>query len=121
MAKKKRRIIEEPVDEYEFTPNEFDEREFILKDIYGTKVLFVVTILAIMVGVIAAIIYGLDQSLWWIGMALSFLTVICMKRLFLFVGFRVDLLEAKTMYGNYLMFLTLALGVAVIFVNAPFQ
>ena len=31
MAKKKRRLVEEPKEEYEFTPTEFNERELILK------------------------------------------------------------------------------------------
>ena len=29
MAKKKRRLVEEPKEEYEFTPTEFNEREFL--------------------------------------------------------------------------------------------
>lgn len=120
MAKKKRRITEEAEEEYEFTPVEFDEREFILKDIYGTKVLFVITILSIVVGLVAALIYSFDTGLWWVGMLISFMTVICMKKLLLTLGLRVDLLETKSMLGNYLIFLTLALGVCIVFINAPF-
>ena len=56
MAKKKRRIVEEPEEEYEFTPTEFNEREFILKDIYGTKVFAVAMILGLIVGIIGAVI-----------------------------------------------------------------
>ena len=52
MAKKKRRIVEEPEEEYEFTPTEFNEREFILKDIYGTKVFAVAMILGLIVGIV---------------------------------------------------------------------
>jgi hypothetical protein len=120
MAKKKRRIVEEAPEEYEFTPEEFDEREFIHKDIYGTRVLFVVTILAVIVGIVAALIYDANDSLWYIGMVISFLTVILMKKLFLKLGFRVDLLEMKTMLGNYLLFLMLALGVCIVCINPPF-
>jgi hypothetical protein len=121
MAKKKRRIMEEPEEQYEFTPSEFDEREFILKDIYGTKVMFVVTIMAIVVGILASLIYRIDDGeYWWGGMLLSFFTVIIMKKLFMALGFRVDLLDFKTMLGNYLIFLILALGVCIVFVNAPF-
>ena len=119
MAKKKRRIVEEEPEEYEFTPEEFDEREFILKDIYGTKVLFIVTALAIVVGIIAALLYSIGY--WYGGMILSFLTVLGMKKLLMVIGFRVDLLEMKTMLGNYVLFLMLALGICIIAINAPFM
>ena len=56
MAKKKRRIVEEPEEEYEFTPTEFNEREFILKDIYGSKVVGVAMALGLLVGILGAII-----------------------------------------------------------------
>jgi len=122
MAKKKRRIVEEAPEEYEFTPAQFDEREFILKDIYGTKVLFVVTALAAIVGVVAALIYSIsDGAYWYGGMILSFATVLGMKKLLMVLGFRVDLLEMKTMLGNYLLFLMLALGVCIVTINAPFM
>jgi len=120
MAKKKRRIVEEAPEEYEFTPEKFDEREFILKDIYGTKVLFVVTAMAIIVGIIAAVIYSVNADIWYLGMILSFLTVIGMKKILMMLGFRVDLLEMKTMLGNYLLFLMLALGICIVVINAPF-
>jgi len=122
MAKKKRRITEESEEQYEFVPEEFDEREFILKDIYGTKVLFVVTVLAVIVGLIAALICAyVDASwAWMVATLISFATVLGMKKLLMVMGFRVDLLETKTMIGNYLMFLCLALGCCIVFMNAPF-
>lgn len=121
MAKKKRRITEERVEEYQFTPAEFDEREFILKDIYGTKVMFIVTVMAIAIGIVAALIYRIDSgAYWYLGMLLSFLTVVFMKKILTVLGIRADLLEMKTMLGNYLIFLTLALGVCIVFINAPF-
>ncbi|MDR1404208.1 MAG: hypothetical protein LBJ20_01380 [Candidatus Methanoplasma sp.] len=122
MAKKKRRIVEEKEEEYEFVPSEFDEREFILKDVYGTKVLFVTTILAVAVGVVGALLYMfIDNSGWIIATVVSFAVVITMKKLLMLVGFRVDLLEMKTMLANYLLFLMLALGVCIVLINAPFM
>jgi len=121
MAKKKRRIIEEKEEEYEFVPAEFDEREFILKDIYGTKVLFVITALAIVVGIIGSLLCrSIADNGWIIATAVSFLVVLLMKKLLMLMGFRVDLLDMKTMLVNYFLYLMLALGVCIIFVNAPF-
>ncbi|MDR3205901.1 MAG: hypothetical protein LBT41_02215 [Candidatus Methanoplasma sp.] len=120
MAKKKRRLVEEPAEEYEFVPAEFNEREFILKDLYGTKILLLVTVLAIIVGIVAAVIYGSDSSLWYAGMIISFATVATMDKILIKAGLRVDMLDMKTRLGNYLLFLMLALGVCIVFINAPF-
>ncbi|MBP6021018.1 MAG: hypothetical protein KA502_00295 [Candidatus Methanomethylophilaceae archaeon] len=120
MAKKKRRITEAPKEEYEFVPEDFDEREFIYKDIYGTKVLLVIAILAVIVGAIGAVICNYSNSLWLLATAISFLTVFAMKKILKLMGFRADLLDSKTMYGNYFVFLCLALGVCVVCMNAPF-
>ena len=56
MAKKKRRIIEEPEEEYEFTPTEFNEREFILKETYSSRIFFLSMGMAVVIGIIGAII-----------------------------------------------------------------
>ncbi|MDR3282146.1 MAG: hypothetical protein LBS92_00855 [Candidatus Methanoplasma sp.] len=120
MAKKKRLITEEPPEEYEFVPAEFNEREFILKDLYGTKILLLVTVLAIVVGIVASLIYRADDGLWYVGMVISFATVALMDKMFVKAGLRVDMLDVKTRLGNYLLFLMLALGVCIVFVNAPF-
>ncbi|MCL2031864.1 MAG: hypothetical protein FWG96_01115 [Methanomassiliicoccaceae archaeon] len=119
MAKKRRRIIEEEEEEYQFTPAEFDEREFILKDIYGTKVLFIITGLALLVGVIGALLCRMDNG-WMFATALSFLVVLVMKKLLVIMGFRADLLEMKTMLMNYLIFLMLGLGICMVLINSPF-
>jgi len=123
MAKKKRRIIEKKEEEYEFVPSEFDEREFILKDIYGTKVLFVITGLAALVGIIGAICYlFISHDIAWVPpTALAFLMVLGMKKLLMILGYRVDLLETKTLLMDYLLFLMLALGICILLINAPFQ
>lgn len=119
MAKKKRRIIEEPEEEYEFAPTEFNEREFILKDLYMTKVFMVVTVLAAIVGVIGAIICN-HTGYWWLATIISFVVCFGMPKILAALKFRVDMLDMKSMLGNYLLFLMLALGVCIILINEPF-
>ena len=122
MAKKKRRITEEPVEEYEFRATEFDEREFIYKDIHGTKVLAVITVIAIAVGIFAAGLISVIGASWAWALAtlLSFVVCYLLKKILMAVGFRPDLLEFKTLLGSYFLYLCLALGVCIIFVNPPF-
>ena len=120
MAKKKRRIVEEPQEEYEFTPTEFNEREFILKDIYMTKVFMVVTVFAIVVGIIGAIICN-HTGMWWLATIISFAVCAGLTKILGLLKFRVGMLETKSMLGNYLLFLMLALGICILFSNEPFH
>ncbi len=120
MAKKKRRIVEEPEEEYSFTPTEFNEREFILKDLYMTKVFMVVAVLAIVVGIVGGIICNANMDLWWLATIISFAVCALLTKILGALKFRVDMLETKSMLGNYLLFLMLALGICILLINKPF-
>ncbi len=123
MAKKRRLIKEEPEEEYSFTPTDFDEREFLLKGIYSTKVLLLAIVLSIIIGFVAAMIWkAMDNKtiVAVIDTLLVFFVCAIMKKLFVAMHIRADLLETKTMLGNYLIYLILALGSCILFVNAPF-
>ena len=125
MAKKRRLIIEEPEESYEFTPTEFNEREFILKDIYGTKVCLVTLAIGIAVGIIGGLLcrFGFSSGMdymWIFATIISFAVAGLMTRILSRMGFRPDMLETKSMIGNYLIYLALALGICIIIANPPF-
>ena len=122
MAKKKRRIVEEPEEQYEFTPTEFNEREFILKDIYSTKVFLVAVLLGAIVGVVGAIICNHWDSdyAWVVATLISFAVMGLMRSILAAVGFRPEMIELKSMIGNYLLYLAIGLGLCILFVNEPF-
>lgn len=120
MAKKRRLIKEEPEEEYSFTPTDFDEREFLLKGIYSTKVLILAVILSIIIGLVTAVIWHSLDDKTVVAVAdtlIVFFVVAIMKKLFVAIGIRADLLETKTMLGNYLVYLILALGSCILFIN----
>ncbi len=121
MAKKKRRIIEQPEEEYEFTPTEFNEREFILKDIYMTKIFLVVMVLGLIVGIIGAVVTDLFDMGWIVATLIAFAVCIGLNKILALMKFRMDMVETKSMLGNYLLFLCLALGVCILFINEPFH
>ncbi|MBR2255238.1 MAG: hypothetical protein IJ856_05445 [Candidatus Methanomethylophilaceae archaeon] len=123
MAKKKRRIIEDSEEEYEFTPTEFNEREFILKDIYNTKVFLVMVILGLIVGIVGGVLIGTfkDMSwMWIVATAISFLVMGLSKQILTLLGFRPEMLDTKSMLGTYLVYLALGLGICMLIVNPPF-
>ena len=123
MAKKRRLIKEEPEEEYQFTPTDFDEREFLLKGIYSTKVLLLGILLAIVIGFATArisIALGMNAVAAVVDTLLVFFVCAIMKKLFVAMHIRADLLETKTMLGVYFIYLCLALGTCILFINAPF-
>lgn len=124
MAKKKRIVKEEDKEEeYEFVPPEFDEKEFILKDLYATKITIVVAVLAVIIGVLCSCLQKMfidGQIGLYIGLALLFLGAFVQKKLLSLLGFKPEYLETKTMIGNYILFLLFGLGVWILMINAPF-
>lgn len=124
MAKKKRRIVEEPKEEYEFTPEAFNEREFVLKDLYGSKVFLIVVLLGLVVGIVTGVICNLDiggEYDWVLATLLSFAVLFLTKKILVLMGFRPEMLEGKTLAGNYLVYLALTLGICIVMVNPPFS
>ncbi len=121
MAKKKRRIIEEPEEEYEFTPTEFNEREFILKETYSSRIFFLSMGMAVIIGIIGAIIIKvapMESNGFYLSSIIA--TIISFAGLFLIrkiagaLGLHPELIEIKSMAGTYLMYLAMALAVCII-------
>ena len=124
MAKKKRRIIEEPEEEYEFTPTEFNEREFILKETYSSRIFFLSMGMAVVIGIIGAIIIKvapMESNGFYLSSIIA--TIISFAGLFLIrkiagaLGLHPELIEVKSMAGTYLMYLAMALAVCIIVVQ----
>ena len=121
---KKRRIIEKKAQEedYEFVPPEFDEEEFIRKDLYGTRVLFVVVAFAVIIGILCSCVQkAFTDAGLFLALLLLFLGVAAIKPLLKLVRFDPELLERKTMVGNYILYLLLGLGIWILLVNPPFM
>ena len=119
MAKKKRITSEPKEPEYEFLPPDFDEKEYIYKDIYGTKVTLVTSLLAVIVGICA----GCIQALWsWVGgLLLLAVVLIGMKPFLKVIHIDLDLVESKSMLGTYALYVLLALGIWILVINPPFM
>ncbi len=120
MAKKKRRIKEEPAETYEFKPADFHEREFILRELFGTKVFFVAILLAIPCAIAWALIYGANSAYWSIGLLICIAVAVGFKKILTLFRINPDMLDSKMMFANYAVFLLLSLGVTILLINAPF-
>ena len=67
---KKRKKEKENKEEYEYTPPEFDEREFLLKELKDTKTVLMTVMLGAFFGAVAGLLSGISESLIMIGFAL---------------------------------------------------
>ncbi len=119
MAKKKRRSSKkkEEEEDYEFVPPEFDEREFLEKDMFTTKVLGLVVVLAIVLGIFAFFLTDIIGVA--AGALLLFVSIGALGTILQIFKVSVADIEKKTMIGNYLTFIFLFLAVWIICMNPP--
>ncbi|AGI47286.1 hypothetical protein TALC_00276 [Thermoplasmatales archaeon BRNA1] len=123
MAKKRRLVKEEPEEEYEFKPTEFDEREFILSQMYSTKVLFIVILIAIGVGILTAAIVnamGTGMGAAAVDTLIVFFIAAMLKKILMAIGMRADLIEARSFIGTIFVYLVMCLGICILFINVVF-
>lgn len=116
MAQKKRKEPEVK-EEYTFVPPDFDEREFLEKDITVTKTVLVSALLATVFGVLA--FFTTDIS-YVIGLLLIIVGAASLRYMFKTLPIDVSKVENKTWLGNGAMFFFLALGIWILLLNPPF-
>jgi hypothetical protein len=117
MAKKKRKEEQEE-EKYEWTPPDFDEKGFLQKDMRGTKALFISTLLGLALGIIAYLTTGVSA---YIGIVVIFGGALLLRFVYPFFKIEFKSLEKKTLAGNYILLIFLALGVWIILLNPPFS
>lgn len=116
MAQKKRKEPEVK-EEYNFTPPDFNEKEFLEKDITVTKTVLLSALLALVFGVVA---YFTTNLSFVIGLLIIVIGAVALKRIFEFLPVDLSALENKTWFGNGAMFFFLALGIWILLLNPPF-
>jgi len=116
MAQKKRKEPEVK-EEYSFTPPDFNEKEFLEKDITVTKTVLISALLAAAFGIVAYLTTNLS---FVIGLLIILIGAVSLKYIFKFLPFDLSVVENKTWLGNGAMFFFLALGIWILLLNPPF-
>jgi hypothetical protein len=117
MAQKKRKEEEKKESQYEFVPPDFDEKDFLEKDIRATKI----TLLSFAWGLIFGIAAGVTNPISpFIGLLLLFVGIYLLK--FFYQLFKIDVkeIDKKGWLGNIAMFFFLFLGTWIMLLNPPF-
>jgi hypothetical protein len=116
--KKKKEPQKKKEEEFEWTPPNFNEREFLEKDIRGTKTLLVTALISLICGILA---FLLGEIAWLLGMVIIIAGIISLK--YLYPLFKLDPkeIEKKSWAGNIAIFFFLSLGIWILLMNPPFS
>jgi len=117
MAQKKKKE-DEPKEEYNFVPPDFNEREFLEKDMAATKTVLITAVLAVLFGAIA---YLTTDITFVIGLMLLIAGAVGLKYIIQMMPLDLSTVENKTWLGNGALFFFLALGIWILLLNPPFS
>ncbi|HUT26850.1 MAG TPA: Ig-like domain-containing protein [Methanomassiliicoccales archaeon] len=116
MAQKKKKEPEVK-EEYTFIAPDFNEREFLEKDLSGTKAVLFTAVFAVLFGAVAYLTTGISVTL---GLMLIIVGAFTLRYIFKALPINISTIENKTWIGNGIMFFFLALGIWIILLNPPF-
>lgn len=120
MAKKRKK---EPAEkqEYEFRPPDFDEKEFLQKEIKDTKTAFATILLGGLFGLIAGVLSMISSSTVGVGFLLGVAGMFSLR--YLYPALRIDTsaFAKKNWLGNAGTFFLTFLAIWVLLLNMPFS
>jgi hypothetical protein len=119
MAKKRKKDKKEE-EEYEFTPPDFDEKEFLRKEIKDTKTSLITIGLAVLFGIIAGGIAAIDRSLVAPALLVGLAGVVSLKYIYDLLKVDVSHFQKKNWLGSVGTFFFTFLAITVLLINVPF-
>jgi hypothetical protein len=119
MAKKRKKDKAKKEEEYEFKPPEFDEKEFIRKELRDTRTVLITVGYAALFGSIATVIAHISSSLVGVSFLLVFLGIFSLKNLYPLLGIKTEDFQKKNWAGNVAWFFLTFLAVWVLTFNYP--
>jgi len=117
MAKKRKKEKQEK-DSYEYKPPDFDEEEYLRKEVRDTKTLLVTIGYAVVIGIAS---YGVMFTEVALAILLGFIAVVFLRHIYPLIGVDTSALEKKQWAGNILMYLFTWLAVWILLTNPPFS
>ncbi len=118
---KKRKKDKEPKEEYEFRPPEFDEKEFLRKELRDTRTVFLTVGYAALFGLVAFVLSLISEKLIIAGLALLLGGLISLKYVYPLLKVKVEEFQKKNWAGNVAWFFLTFLAVWVLLMNFPFS
>ncbi len=117
MAKKRKKEKQEK-EGYEYKPPEFDEEEYIRKEVRDTKALLVTIAYAALIGIVS---YGVMFTEVALAALLGFIAIVFLRHIYPLIGIDTSAMEKKQWAGNIVMYLFTWLAVWILLTNPPFS
>ena len=118
MAKKRKKG--EKAETYDWVPPEFNEEEFLKKDLRSSKSLMITAALAILFGILSFSIVALLGDAQLAAILVIFGGAAALKKLYPFLGIKESDVDKKMLAGNIARFVLLSLGIWILLMNKPF-
>ena len=119
MAKKRKKGKEEE-EEYEFRPPEFDEKEFIQKEIRDSKAVIITVIYAIGFSVLAGVISSLNHDLIGLSFIVVVVGILTLKPIYDLLGIDTKSFQKRNWAANIATFFFTFLAIWILLMNTPF-
>ena len=116
MAKKRKKQKEEE-ESYEFKFPEFDEEEYLRKEVRETKALFTTFFYAALVGIVSSLLRSTDVAL---AALVGIIGIILLRHIYPLIGINTSLFEKKQWGTNIIFYIFTWLLIWIILANPPF-
>lgn len=120
MAKKRRKSDKEPEEEYEFRPPEFDEKEFLQKELAETRSVIFTVLYAVALGAVAGLLCAVDTA--FLGPAFLIAVGGMVSLPYVYPMFKIDSksFQKRNWLGNIGTFFFTFLAIWILLLNQPF-
>jgi len=119
MAKKRKKDKKQD-EEYEFRPPDFNEREFLQKELRDSRAAIVAVGIAVLFGVIAGIVTALNTSLVLVAFIIGIAGLASLKYIYNLLGFDTSGFTKKNWAGTAVTYFFTFLAIWVLLINTPF-
>ncbi|MCU0852231.1 MAG: hypothetical protein MUC90_03100 [Thermoplasmata archaeon] len=118
---KKRKKDKEPQEEYEFRPPDFDEKEFLRKEMRDIRASLLTIVFAVMFGALAGVIAIASPDFALVGLIIVIAGMVALPTIYRFVKVDTSSFQKKNWAGNFGTFFFTFLAIWVMLMNPPFS
>ena len=120
MAKKRRKSDDEPEEEYEFRPPEFDEKEFIRKELGETRSVIFTVVYAIVLGAVAGLLSAADRAFMGPAFLIAIAGMVSLPWIYPMLKIDSKAFQKRNWLGNIGTFFFTFLAIWILLLNQPF-
>ncbi len=119
MAKKRKKEKKEE-QEYEFKPPEFNEREFLQKELRDTRAAIISVGIAVLFGVVAGVVTALSHGLVVVAFLIGLVGIFLLKFFYNLLGIDISGFTRRNWAGTVVTYFFTFLAIWVLLINTPF-